>query len=389
MKQIKPFYYDISEGEIEYFNGEAAQILRSGSLILGEYTARFEQEFAGFIGVKHAIAVNSGSTALEILLRMKNVENRVVLVPTNTNFATVAAVLRAGAKVRYLDMDRRTFAPTLEMLQESRKQDPAVAGLLWVHIGGVISPDFPEIVRYCRREGLFVLEDAAHAHGSQLRGTKAGNLADGSAFSFFPTKVMTTCEGGMITTNSREEDYLARSFRNQGKRGMSYGGLHHDFGNSWRITELAALLGLIQLRKLGQMLEKRQKVYGAITSALEKATIDYVSTRHMDVASHYKLIVLLPKGTSVKDVKNALASDGIILGGGVYEVPCHRQPVFEGICSAESYPFADRWCPNHICPPLTSGMTEEDAKYVGERLATRLSGAAAGAPGYSCKAREV
>lgn len=83
-------------------------------------------------------------------------------------------------------------------------------------------------MEFCRHQGLFILEDAAHAHGSQLGGVKSGNLADASAFSFFPTKVMTTCEGGMITTNSDEEDYLARSFRNQGKRGMSYGSLHHS-----------------------------------------------------------------------------------------------------------------------------------------------------------------
>jgi DegT/DnrJ/EryC1/StrS aminotransferase family len=90
---------------------------------------------------------------------------------------------------------------------------------------------------------LFILEDAAHAHGSQLRGVKSGNLADAAAFSFFPTKVMTTCEGAMITTNNDIEDYLARSFRNQGKRGMNYGSLHHDLGNNWRITEMAVGAG--------------------------------------------------------------------------------------------------------------------------------------------------
>src|SRR3972149_1014611 len=123
MKPIRPFYFDMTEEEIEYFTQESAKILRSGTLILGDYTAQFERDFAEFIGVKHAIAVNSGSTALEILLRLKKVENETVLVPTNTNFATVAAILRAGGRVQYLDMDKTTFAPTPDMVKENVERD--------------------------------------------------------------------------------------------------------------------------------------------------------------------------------------------------------------------------------------------------------------------------
>lgn len=377
MRQVKPFYFDITDEEIAYFQQESAKILRSATLILGEYTTRFEQAFAEYIGVKHAISCNSGSTALEFLLRIKKVEGTAVLVPTNTNFATVAAIIRAGGEARYLDMDKKTFAPTLAMVQEAiarhrAKSKAPVSGVLWVHIGGVVSPEFLEVVSYCRKHGLFVMEDAAHAHGSQIKGVKSGNLADAAAFSFFPTKVMTTCEGGIITTNNDEEEYLARSFRNQGKRGMNFGGLHHDFGNSSRITEPGALLGLIQLKKLPQMLARRQRGYEIITKALDKAGLSYVSTAHMDAASQYKLIVHVPEGRHTDDLKKKLSGDGVLCGGGVYDLPCHKQPVFEGVCSGESYPGADRWCPNHICPPLTSGMTEDDARYVGEMLVKHL-----------------
>src|SRR5207249_5471899 len=178
------------------------------------------------------------------------------------------------------------FAPTLAMVQSELKQTPGIAGVAWVHIGGIISPEFPEIVKAFRSRGLFVMEDAAHAHGSQLGGVKAGKLADGAAFSFFPTKVMTTCEGGMITTDSDEEDYLSRSYRNQGKRGTNYGSLHHDFGNSCRMTELQALLGLIQLKKLPEMLRKRSIAARVITKELERAGIQFCGTGHMDMASN-------------------------------------------------------------------------------------------------------
>lgn len=374
---IKPFYFDITDAEIERFLAETEQILRSGTLILGKHTSEFEQAFAEYVGTRHAVAVNSGSSGLEILLRLKKAGETTVLVPTNTNFATVAAVLRVGGQVQYLDMDEQTFAPSLAMVQEAVKKgsshpDAPISGVLWVHIGGVISPEFPQVVEYCHQQGLFVLEDTAHAHGSQIKGIQAGNLADGAAFSFFPTKVMTTFEGGMLTLNDDEEDYIARSLRNQGKRGMDFGGLHTDFGNSTRITEVGALLGQIQLEKLPKMLQKRQQAYEKITAPLRETGISFVSTNHMDIASHYKLIVHLPEGKTAQAVKAALAEEGIFLGGTVYEIPCHQQPVFQGICAGQHFLRAEHWCPNHICPPLTSGMTEAEAQRVGEALARYL-----------------
>ena len=90
------------------------------------------------------------------------------------------------------------------------------------------------------------------------------------------------------------------------------------------------------------------------------------------MASNYKLIVLLPKDRELQIVKKALADEGVHVGGGVYEIPSHRQPVFAGICADESYPVADRWCSNHLCPPLTSGMSEEEADFVGEILVKQL-----------------
>ncbi len=378
MDLIKPFYFDITDEEIEYYLSESRKILKSGKLILGENTKAFEQAFAEYVGTKYAIAVNSGSTALEILLRLKNIEGTTVLVPTNTNFATVAAVLRVGGQVRYLDMDKTTFAPSLAMVKEAVEKatnspDTKISGVLWVHIGGVVSPEFPQIVEYCHAHNLFVFEDTAHAHGSSLQGVKAGNLGDGGAFSFFPTKVMTTFEGGMVTINDEEEDYIARSLRNQGKRGMDFGGLHTDFGNSSRITEAGALLGRIHLQKLPEMLAKREQAYKIITSHLKEANISYVSTDHMDIASNYKLMVHLPPNKTVDEVKAALAEEGVILGGTVYTIPCHQQPVFKGIDEQGKFPEADYWCPNHICPPLTSGMTETEAEKVGKTLAKNLS----------------
>jgi len=384
MQPISPFYFDFDKDDIEQFQQESARILSSGVLILGEYTKRFEDDFANFVGTKYAISCNSGSVALEFLLRIKDVRGKKVLCPSNTNFATIAAIMRAGGEVVYLDMTKETFAPSLAMIEEAvEKHGDSVAGVMWVHIAGIIAAEFPEAVRFCHDRGMFMLEDAAHAHGSILNGKMAGNLADGGAFSFFPTKVMTTCEGGMIVTNDEHEDYIARSLRNQGKRGVNYGNYHEDFGNSSRMTEIHALIGSIQLQKLPKMLKARQEGYKIISKQLREAGIGFVSADHMDAASHYKIIIHLPDGADLKETKAALAKEGVILGGGVYEMPCHVQPVFRGLAEVGSYPGTDQWCPRHICPPVTSATTPELAQYIGETLVKHLGAymlATAGSP---------
>ncbi|XTZ20203.1 MAG: DegT/DnrJ/EryC1/StrS family aminotransferase, partial [cyanobacterium endosymbiont of Rhopalodia fuxianensis] len=157
-----------------------------------------------------------------------------------------------------------------------------------------------------------------------------------------------------------------------GKRGMDFGGLHTDFGNSTRMTEIHAVLGRIHLAKLPQMLARRQKCYQLITASLREAGLKFVSTDHMDNASQYKLIVHVPGEKTAQKIKYALAEENIFLGGTVYEIPCHLQPIFKGVCDGQSFPSAEYWCPNHICPPLTSGMTEEEAQIVGEALVKQL-----------------
>ena len=155
---------------------------------------------------------------------------------------------------------------------------------------------------------------------------------------------------------------------------MDFGGLHTDFGNSSRMTEVHAVLGLIQLTKLSKMIAKRQRCYDIITKHLQEANINFVSTEHMDSASQYKLIVLLPKDKNVEEIKKSLFNEKVLLGGEVYQIPCHLQPVFKNINGGqENLPIAEYWCPRHICPPLTSGMTDEEADITGKMLVKYLT----------------
>jgi len=366
---IKPFYLDLTESEIQDIQEKLGEILRGGTLILGKHTAAFESEYARYTGTRYAVSLNTCTSALEILLVLNGARGKTIGVPTNTNFATVAAIIRAGGHPVFMDMTPEYFVPNLEILKHTLEKHGDLAGVAWVHIGGVIAPDFEEITEYCKSKNIFLIEDGAHAHGSQLKGRKAGNFADGGAFSFFPTKVMTTMEGGMLTTNNEDHAALARSLRNQGKRGGDYGGLHSDLGNSWRMTELTSYMGLVQLAKLDSMLARRQAAVDGLLPVLNELGIDYVDISHMDQASNYKFIIKYALQEDINSIKGKFKDEEVALGGGVYEVPCHLQPVFKDIpCDREDVQTAEKYCPRHICPPITSGTTSRDVDQIARAI---------------------
>jgi len=368
-KTLQPFYLDLTESEIVEITEIFKEILRTGQLILGKYTAQFEREFADYIGSKYAVALNSCTSALEILLRLNKCSGNQFAVQSNTNFASVAAIIHAGGYPVFMDMDSNSFSPNLNILKRTLERNKSITGVVWVHIGGIICQDFPNVVEYCLKNNIVLIEDCAHAHGSMINSVYAGNWANGGAFSFFPTKVMTTMEGGMITTNNEEHYKLAKSFRNQGKRDGNYGGLHYDLGNSWRISEIAAYIGILQLSKLNEMIKKRQRAVTIISKSLNQANIEYISSDHMNKASNYKFIIKLKPHHNIKSIKEQLKKEGINCGGGVYEIPCHLHPVFKDInYDKENLITTELFCPNHICPPITSGTTDEDSNLMAEAL---------------------
>ncbi|MGO4649920.1 DegT/DnrJ/EryC1/StrS family aminotransferase [Nocardia sp. 2YAB30] len=211
---IPPFTAAVPDDEIATVLAAAEQIMRAGRLVLGAHTEVLETTVAVMAGTRYAIAVNSGSTALEIIYKTVDVQGRTVLMPTNTNYATAAAALAAGAQVRFYDAG---LYPDLADLERRLTGD--VSAVVVVHIGGYITPDLPQIMQLCEAAGIALIEDAAHAHGSTFGDRPAGGFGYAAAFSLFATKVVTTGEGGLITTDDPDLDRLARVYRNQGRDG--------------------------------------------------------------------------------------------------------------------------------------------------------------------------
>lgn len=345
--------------------GRVEECLSSGQLTLGKNGKEFEEMFAEYLGVKYAIAVNSGTSAIEIPMRILSVEGREVIVPTNTFFATPAAVIHAGGKVRFVDADPETFSIDIENLKKNINDN--TAGVVIVHIGGIITPRMEDIKKVCEVNNLFLFEDAAHAHGSTLNGRQAGTFGIAASFSFYPTKVMTSAEGGMIVTNSKEIRDEVLIYRDQGKAGF-LANLHEKLGYNWRMSELHAIVGLSQLKRLDQFIEVRSKIARIYDEGLESIP-RVLPLRLPEVvrSNYYKYIALLEGNVDRATLKKELREKYEIgLSGEVYELPCHLQPIFRELCGNSEGDFtkAEEICRKHICLPISAVMTDEEAKYV-------------------------
>jgi perosamine synthetase len=338
------------------------EVLGTGQLTLGKYGKQFEEKFAQFCGCRHAVAVNSGTSALEIILRALGVDGKDVLVPTNTFFATAAAVVHAGGNPVLVDMDPESFAVRPEDVE--KRITPKTAGIIVVHIGGIVSGRMKELQELCKKKGVWLVEDAAHAHGSSYKGVKAGAFGIAASFSFYPTKVMTSGEGGMIVTNDDRIAEEARIYRDQGKASFTQNA-HVRMGYNWRMSEPHAIIGLKHLERLPSMISDRQKIAGIYDQGLKEfRNLFALKVPEGGECNYYKYIAVLKDKKDRKALKTLLREKyGVSLSGEVYEEPLHKQPVFEKYVSG-ALPVSEDYCARQICLPVFSGMTEDEALWV-------------------------
>jgi len=345
--------------------------LRTGALTLGGNGRRFEEGFAARHEAPYAVAVSSGTSALEIIFRAVGVEGRDVVVPTNTFYATAAAVVAAGGRPRLADVSADTLALSPAALEAALT--PTTAAVVLVHIGGLISPEVDKIKAICERRGVVLVEDAAHAHGASFGGRPAGSFGAAAAFSFYPTKVMTSGEGGMIVTADQRIRDEALVYRDQGKAGF-LGGDHVRMGSAWRMSELHAAVGLVHLGRLDEAIATRQ----AAAARYDKALASIPGCEALPIppdcdSNYYKYVAMLHPAVDRASLKADLRENaGVTLSGEVYALPLHGQPVFADLTS-DAFPIADDVCRRHICLPVHSDMTDSEADYVAECLAEALS----------------
>jgi dTDP-4-amino-4,6-dideoxygalactose transaminase len=344
--------------------------LTSGQLTLGPLTAELERAFAARHGSPLAVATSSGTSALEIALRSAGVAGREVIVPVNTFFATAAAVVHAGGRPRFADVDPATLSLSEASLADAL--NPSVVAAVHVHIGGTISPEVAAVRQLCDERGLALIEDAAHAHGSTLGGQPAGSWSAAAAFSFYPTKVVAGAEGGMLLTRDERLRDEARIYRDQGKASFLAGG-HVRLGSAWRMSEVQAAVILVHLQRLDEFIGVRRAVAARYDHDLAGCPgLTLLGEPAGSRSNYYKYVALLDPGLDRSAVKAAVKEGfGVSLSGEVYATPLHREPVFAELARAE-YPVADDVCARQICLPIHSDMTEPEVARVVEAVGATL-----------------
>ncbi len=359
---------DVSDADREAIVAEVDRLLAGGRFSQGDNVRGFEEEFAAYVGARHAVAVASGTTALELTFLALGVQEGEVLVPANTNFATFIAAARAGAAVRLIDVDPRTLAPTLEQVRSA--SNGRTKAVVLVHMGGIIGPDTDAIVEWCTTKGIAVVEDCAHAHGSTRGGLHAGRFGVAGAFSFFATKVMTSGEGGMVVLEDADLAEEIRLFRNLGKP-EAWTSRHVRPGTNGRMHEWAAVIGRRQLTTLDAMVKARQRVAAEYWERLPAVPgITPLVPDHP--YSGYKIPVLLPPGADRTEVKRALATRGVQAAGEVYELPLHRQPVLLDQYGGSAFPGSDEACSRQLCLPVYPTLDSRRIAHVVDSLADVL-----------------
>jgi perosamine synthetase len=344
--------------------------LRSGSLVMGPLATQLEARFAEVAGVRHAIAVSSGTAALEIGMRCVGVAGREVIVPTETFVASANAVLLAGGRPVFAEIRPDTLC--LDVEDVARRITPKTAGVLAVHMAGFVPPDTEDLRCLCESRGIFLAEDAAHAPGAKLGNRRAGGIGRFGCFSFYPTKLMTTGEGGMLTTDDAGLDTLARSYRNHGANpnGPDYVRVSANF----RMAEINAALGIVQLARLEEAIAKRRHIaalYAKHLGGVDGLALPPGGADGNHVFWNY--IVVLDEEVDRAAVHKKLA-DAKIPTAWPYDPPCHLQPVFMKELGTRlgDLPASERILARILALPMHVTVTDEDVSLVSKALREAL-----------------
>ncbi|MFA6635521.1 MAG: DegT/DnrJ/EryC1/StrS family aminotransferase [Candidatus Omnitrophota bacterium] len=335
----------------------------------GEYINKFENKFAEVCGVKYGISTTNGTTALHLALASLGIgKGDEVIMPTFTMIATAYAVLYTGAKPVFVDSEERTW--NMDTSKVEKLINKNTKAILPVHIYGH-SVDMDPLRKLARKYDLYLVEDAAEAHGAEYRGERCGSLGDIGCFSFYGNKIITTGEGGMIVTNNRKITEKARLLKDlahsPGKRF-----LHSELAYNYRMTNMQAAVGLAQVEQINKFIRKKRKIAQTYKENLKGVKGLRLPVEEKWVKNVYWMYaILIEKGFGITRDKlmTELAEEGV--GTRAFFVPMHRQPVIvnNGICDKKtSYPVADDIAERGLYLPTGMTLREKDIVTVCNKL---------------------
>ena len=337
------------------------KVLESGMLAAGEQVENFQSEFADFVGTERAIAVANGTCALDVAVKASDLSAGDKVITTAFTFiASSNALLFNDIEPVFVDIDPETFNIDPEAVRKAAEEHPEAAGIMAVHLFGLLA-DMEEIMDIAAEHDLTVIEDAAQAHGAALRGKKAGSFGDAGIFSFYPTKNMTTGEGGMIVTSDEEMAQKAARLINHG-RSDHY--KHEVLGYNYRMTDLAAAIGRKQLEKLPNFNQQRRRNALYLNHNLQE--LDWLKVPDVDKKYYHvyhQYTVRVPADFR-QDFIDHLEEKGV--GSGIYYPrPLYRQPVYEKRGYGDmQLAETEQACREVLSLPVHPGVSDEDLEQI-------------------------
>ena len=375
--RIPLFDLDYDDREVE----AVSEVVKSKWVSTGPKVREFERKFADFIGVRHAIAVSSGSAALHIAYLAAGIgSGDEVIVPSNTFIATVSMILHVGARPIFADIQSLS-RPNISVSTVKGLVTDRTRAIVFLHYAGY-TDNALEIRKFCDENDILMIEDAAHAHGSVADGLKAGSIGHIAAFSFYANKSLAIGEGGMVTTSDDGMAEKARLLRSHGMTSLSWDRFstvgppaNYDIkfpGFNYRMSELHAALGLVQLQKLPRNNQRRRELVGAYRELLKRrlgGAVD-VPFEPSETTSHYIMPIVLGENVDRDAVAMEMAKYGVQTS--VHYRPVHGFSYFKEFFGEQKLPLTEAFGRRELTLPLYPSMRDSDIEFVVDALARSI-----------------
>jgi len=331
----------------------------------GKYINQFEESFSKYCGTKHGIAASNGTTALHLALASMGIKaGDEVIIPTFTMIATVNSVTYTGAKPVLVDSELETW--NMDPTKIEKKITPKTKAIMVMHTYGHPC-DMDPINEIAEKHDLFVIEDAAEAHGAEYNGKRTGGLGDAGCFSFYANKIITTGEGGMVVTNDDKIAEMARMLRDQAFEPKRF--IHRYVGFNYRMTNLQAAIGVAQMGIIDESVNTRRKnarFYNSLLKDVKGITLPPEASWAKNVYWMYTVLIEDSFGRSRDELMTYLKEKGIDTRSAFY--PVHSQPVYAEQYKGEKYPVADDLGRKGINLPSGNTLTEDQIRQVVETI---------------------
>ena len=352
-------------------------ILQTGALIQGQHVEEFEKEACRMFDVGDAVATTSCGTGLETVLLASGIKHKQFIVPTQTFAASVNCIIRTNNIPLIVDVDPETQCLSLDIIKENMLTEN-VGGVILVHMSGLITPEIEEIEKYCKDNDLLLITDDAHSYGAAFYNEyqddrrHAGTFGDAGVFSFYPSKIITTAEGGLITTNNDELAEKCRVVRNHGTRrnegeyqGLDYGYTCDMPSTNYRMSEFHAVLGLAQNKWLNSFLDRRNEIAKIYDERLSK--VDWLKTPFKAdniKQTYWQYIVKITDGRDRTETLLRLLDEYEIPTANAYSPLCHEQEIYKPWLSPKGYKNAEEFITKIFSLPMYVEMTDEQVHYI-------------------------